>query len=161
MALISHLFRHHKWANLVLIDHLGGLSDDDLARRAPGGFGTIHETLFHYVANEARFVAALNGKPLEEIAPPPSGLPPLSTLRGLAETQGEQLLGFASQLDEDTRISGTFNGQPYDRPAYLPLFQAYHHAVEHRTNITSILATYDLLTPQLDLWAFQAADEAP
>ena len=40
-----------------------------------------------------------------------------------------------------------------------PLFQAYHHAVEHRTNITSILATYDLPTPNIDLWAFIRAGE--
>ena len=160
MSLLTHLYRHHKWANLALIDHLAGMSPEDLARRAPGGFGSIHETLFHYIANESRFIASLVGGDPVELVPMPADLPSCQAIREMAAAQGDQLVGFAATLDEHARITGTFNGQPFDMPAYLPLFQAYGHAVEHRTNITSILATYDLLTPRLDLWAWAEAGEA-
>jgi uncharacterized damage-inducible protein DinB len=159
MTLLPHLFRHHKWANLTLIDHLAGLPAEDLQRRAPGGFGTIHETLFHYLANESRFIDSLAGRELKN-AGMPSEIPACSELRAQAASQGDALIEFARTLSEDSRLSGTFNGQQFEMPAYVPLFQSYSHAVEHRTNITSILATYDLPTPSLDLWAFAAAGEA-
>ena len=159
-TLLPHLYRHHKWANLVLIDHLAAMTQEDRDRRAPGGFGSIHETLFHYVVNEARFLDSLAGRELN-FAGMPSELPSCQDIRAMAATQGDQLIEFATTLTDESRIKGTLNGQPFDMPAYLPLFQAYGHAVEHRTNITSILATYDLPTPRLDLWGFQAAGEAP
>ncbi|MGE0600746.1 MAG: DinB family protein [Dehalococcoidia bacterium] len=160
MTLLPHLYRHHKWANLALIDHLAGLPDEDLQRRAPGGFGTIHETLFHMLANEGRFIDTLSGKELV-FNPLPAELPPCSTLRQWAETQGDQLIDYAKTLTEDSRLSGTFKGEAFNMPLYVPLFQAYNHGVEHRTNITSVLATYDIPTPGLDLWSFMDAGEAP
>ena len=160
MSLLPHLFRHHKWANLTLIDHLAGMPREDLQRKAPGGFGTIHETLFHYVANEARFIDSLEGRPLTR-GKMPSELPTCEEIRAMASAQADTLLGFATTLKEEARLTGNFQGQAFDMPAYLPLFQAYHHAVEHRTNITSILSTYDLRTPNIDLWSFQRAGEAP
>lgn len=159
-ALLPHLYRHHKWANLALIDYLSALPEEDLQRRAPGGFGSIHETLFHYIVNEARFVDTLSGRDLV-FSPLPSGLPGCGELRAMAERQGDQLIGYADSLDASSRIVGKVRGNPFDLPAYIPLFQAYHHGVEHRTNITSILATYDLPTPHIDLWAFSDAGEAP
>jgi uncharacterized damage-inducible protein DinB len=160
MTLLPHLYRHHKWANLRLIDHLAEMSPEDLARRAPGGFGSIHETLYHYIINEARFLDALAGRETT-FGQMPSELPSCAQIREMAEKQGDDLLRFAETLTADSRLTGTFRGEPYNMPAYLPLFQSYGHAVEHRTNITSILATYDLPAPSLDLWAFQAAGEAP
>ena len=156
MSLLPTLYRHHKWANLTLIDHLAGMTPEDLARRAPGGFGTIHETLFHMVANEARFIESFDGATIE-LQPMPSELPSCGALREMAARQGDRLIQLAETQTEDSQVSGTFNGQPYTMPAFLPLFQSYHHGVEHRTNITSILATYDLPTPNLDLWSYQDA----
>jgi uncharacterized damage-inducible protein DinB len=160
MSLLPDLFRHHRWANLRLIDHLAGMSPEDLARKAPGGFGSIHETLYHLVVNEARFIDGLAERALK-FGALPSELPSCQQLRDMAARQAEELLAYSRELTNESRLKGTFNGQPFDMPAYLPLFQAYSHAVEHRTNITSILATYDLPSPALDLWAFQAAGEAP
>ncbi len=160
MDLLPHLYRHHKWANLTLLDHLAALPAEDLDRRAPGGFGTIHETLFHMIANEGRFIDTLAGHELI-FNPLPAELPDCASLKRLAETQGDQLLEYARNLTEASRISGSFNGEPFSMPLYVPLFQAYNHGVEHRTNITSVLATYDLPTPGLDLWSFMDAGEAP
>jgi uncharacterized damage-inducible protein DinB len=160
MSLLEHLYRHHKWANLTLIDHLATLNPDDLSRRAPGGFGTIQETLFHFVATEARFLDSLEGRELSAGAMP-SGRPSLPAIKEMAAGQADRLIAFAGSIDEASRTKGTFNGQPFDMPSYLLLFQAYNHAVEHRTNITTVLATYDLPTTGLDLWAFQRAGEAP
>jgi hypothetical protein len=84
----------------------------------------------------------------------------LAQLRQIAAENSGRLIAIAGRTKETDRLSGTFRGQPFDFPAYIPLFQAYHHGVEHRTNITSILATYDLPVPNIDLWSFNAAGEA-
>lgn len=159
MSLLPHLYRHHKFANLRLIDHLAGLPEEHLQRRAPGGFGSIHETLFHMLANEKRFIESFSGSAIA-LEPMPAELPSCVSLREMAATQGDQLIELAETLGDDSKVSGTFQGQPYEMPAYIPLFQAYNHGVEHRTNITSVLAMYDILTPQIDLWAFLDAGEA-
>lgn len=158
MTTLPHLYRHHRWANLTLIDHLSQRPPEELERRAPGGFGTIAETLTHMLYNEVRFIDALENRQADgDVSPPPG--PSLAQLRSIAADNAEKLIRIASGVSENDRLSGSFRGQQYDFPAYIPLFQAYHHGVEHRTNITSILATYDLPTPNIDLWSFNAAGE--
>lgn len=157
--MLSHLYRHHKWANVRLIDHLAALPEEHLQRRAPGGFGSIHETLFHLFANEARFLQSFEGRAIS-LESMPAELPSCAEIREMANSQGDRLIELAGTLTEDSKVGGTFQGQQYEMPAYIPLFQAYHHASEHRTNITSILATYDIPTPRIDLWAFMEAGEA-
>ncbi|MFN8619044.1 MAG: DinB family protein [Dehalococcoidia bacterium] len=159
MTTLPHLYRHHRWATLTLIDHLAGRPAEDLDRRAPGGFGAIAETLTHMLYNEVRFIDVLEGRQADFDASPPPG-PSLTQLRQIAVENSERLIAIAGRTEETDRLSGTFRGQPFDFPAYIPLFQAYHHGVEHRTNITSILATYDLPVPNIDLWSFNAAGEA-
>ncbi len=158
MTLLPYLFRHHKWANATLIDALGALPPEELQRRAPGGFGTIHETLYHYVINESRFIDALNSRDTS-FSKMPSELPDCADIRSTADANAQELLRLATVLTETDRVTGTMQGRPYDLPAYIPLFQCYHHAAEHRTNITSILATYDLPVPNIDLWGYLAAGE--
>ena len=65
----------------------------------------------------------------------------------------------AAMLTEADRVEGNMQGRRYDLPAYVPLFQCYLHAAEHRTNITTILATYDLPAPNVDFWGYLAAGE--
>lgn len=158
MTTLPHLYRHHRWANLTLIDHLAGRPAEDLERRAPGGFGTIAETLTHMLYNESRFIDVLEGRQADAASTPPAS-PSLDDLRARARTNADRLIAIAGRAGETDRLTGEFRGQPFDFPAYIPLFQAYHHGVEHRTNITSILATYDLPAPDIDLWSFNAAGE--
>jgi len=158
MTLVLNLFRHHRWANATLIDALGALPPEDLQRRAPGGFGTIHETLYHYVMNESRFIDALNSRDTS-FGEMPSELPACQDLRAIAETNAQELLRMAAMLTEADRVEGNMQGRRYDLPAYVPLFQCYLHAAEHRTNITTILATYDLPAPNVDFWGYLAAGE--
>ena len=99
----------------------------------------------------------LGGGAISSEAPPPA--PTLRDLRAIADRNSARLVELASTLDDSARVKGYFRGRDFDFPAYIPLFQAYHHAVEHRTNITTILATYDLPVPSLDLWSFHEAGE--
>ncbi|MEO8541917.1 MAG: DinB family protein [bacterium] len=158
MTMLTNLFRHHAWANLALIDALSALPAEDLNRKTPGGFGTILETLTHYVYNEGRFIDVLNNG-TTDLGEVPHEQPTLEQLRVVVAESNARVLEFAGRLQENDRVSGTIRGREFDFPAYVPLFQAYHHAVEHRTNITMVLAVYDLPVPSIDLWSYFAAGE--
>jgi hypothetical protein len=45
-------------------------------------------------------------------------------------------------------------------PAWLLVVQAVHHANEHRANVCSILGARGLPQPDVDVWAFGAAERA-
>ena len=157
-AAITLLYRHHRWANLALIDHLAGLPTptEDLQRHAPGGFGSIHETLFHFVTNEGRFIETLRNVQVT-FGAIPNVLPTCEELRATAAANGDMLIAIAGEITPESRVAGTIGGRRYDMPAFIPLFQAYHHGVEHRTYITTILAACDMAVPNLDLWSYQSA----
>lgn len=89
--------------------------------------------------------------------PLPDPLPGLRELRTAAAEQGDALIAIAGQLTEDATLSGTFNRRPFEMPAFVPLFQAYNHGVEHRTNVTTTLAAHGHSSPPLDLWAYLGA----
>jgi uncharacterized damage-inducible protein DinB len=156
MTVLTPLFQHHLWANITLIEGLKQIADEDLDRKTPGGFGTIRETLVHYVFNEGRFINVLNNG-TTEFGDVPTETPSLEALRAEAEESNRRLVELAETVDEHTRVRGEWRGRAFDFPAYVPLLQAYHHAVEHRTNITTILRVYDLPVPNIDLWSYDAA----
>lgn len=156
MTMLTRLYYHHHWANLRLIDTLSELATEALELSTPGGFGTIRETLVHYILNERVFIELLKGGVSAGSAPP--AVPPtLAELRTVADSNHERILVFASELDEASRTAGSYRGRDFDFPAFVPLFQAYHHGVEHRTNITVTLSGHGLSVPNLDLWTYSEA----
>lgn len=156
MTMLTRLFHHHHWANMRLIDALANLPAGALAEELPGGYGIIEETLAHYILNEGIFLQVLDGG-ISERAEPPAEEPTLDDLRAVAVVNHKRLLAFAIEVEEGTRSVGSRDGRDYDFPAYVPLFQAYHHGVEHRTNITMTLAAHGYEVPNLDWWTYFAA----
>ncbi|HMO53887.1 MAG TPA: hypothetical protein PJ994_05235, partial [Tepidiformaceae bacterium] len=55
----------------------------------------------------------------------------------------------AGRVTEAAMVSGDYSGQKFELPAVVPLFQAYNHGVEHRTDITSILNAHGYELPGL------------
>jgi uncharacterized damage-inducible protein DinB len=160
MSTITHLFRFHRWANLRLLDACATLTPEQLAATSPGSFGSIQATLVHYILNETRFIDVLRESDAS-FGAFPDPLPSVAELRAVAISNADALDGFARSVDDDTRVRGELRGRPFDIPAYIPLFQAVNHGIEHRTNITTTLASSGVEPPTLDLWSFQRAGEAP
>jgi uncharacterized damage-inducible protein DinB len=157
MSTLPILYRHHRWANLALIDALAALPADVLALTSPGTYGTIHQTLAHMVEAEERYLATLKGTETivaRQLAADQQALP---ALREAALRQANDLVALAGQVGEETNVKGTFNGRPFEAPAFVPLFQAYNHGAEHRTNITTTLAAHGHEAPPFDVWAYLAA----
>lgn len=157
MSTLSHLYRHHRWANLALIDALAALPAEALRLTSPGTYGTIHRTLAHMVEGEQRYLATLKGVDTIVAQALPDELPQLATLRAAAERQATDLIVIAGQLGETSTVKGTFNGRRFEMPAFIPLLQAYNHGAEHRTNITTTLGAHGHEAPALDVWTYLAA----
>lgn len=148
------LFRHHRWSYQTLFDAIEALPADVLGLTNPGAFGTVHETLTHTLINERRFVQAITEGGVVRLEKMPSNLPSLAELReGFAE-DAELLIKAAGELTPDTTFSSTFHGKTVELPSVVPMFQSYNHGVEHRTDVTTILAAHGHELPALHFWAF-------
>lgn len=156
-AALTLLYRHHRWASLALIDALAELPAETLSLTSPGTYGTIHQTLAHLVEVEERYLATLKGVRTIVARQLADELPAMKVLRETSLSQADNLVALAGVLSEDAMVTGTFNGRPFQAPALVPLFQAYNHGVEHRTNITTTLAAHGHAAPPLDLWTYLAA----
>ena len=148
------LYRHHRWSWLTLFDELQKLPAEVLTLTTPGVYGTIHETITHTLLNERRFIEAIKSSAPVRLAPMPNPLPSLAELRTHFEADAEDLIDAAGTVTAETMISGSYRGQTYDLHAAIPLFQAYNHGVEHRTDVTTILAAHGYELPAVHLWAY-------
>jgi uncharacterized damage-inducible protein DinB len=157
-AMTAEFLRYNRWANLRLIDACLNLATEQLASSAPGVYGSIYATLVHIIQAEARYCRRLTGLRLD----PPfawEAAPSLSEMRPYAEQVGSALVEAA----ETMQITDSFQrdwedpeweGRPTRYKSMSMLIQAINHGVEHRTNITTILAQQGIQTPDLDGWEY-------
>jgi uncharacterized damage-inducible protein DinB len=149
---------YNRWANLHLMDACLDLTPDQLASSAPGTYGSIYDTLVHIVQAEARYYKRLSGV---QLAPPFSweAAPSLSEIRPYAERVGSALVEAAEQMRSTDSFPRDWHepeweGQSNRYKAVSMLIQAVNHGVEHRTNITTILAQQGIRPPDLDGWEY-------
>jgi len=154
---LRNLFEHNLWANLRLFDRCTLLNTAQLATADPAAFGTIQATLAHIVSAEQSYVWRLQGQPATWHRVDTQALS-IAQLRPLVAESGAQLIDLAAigdtlapveRKDEQGKISLI--------PAPFILTQAIHHGNEHRTNITTILATLGIRDSALSGWDFWLA----
>ena len=56
-AVLDPIFEHAAWGTQVLLDRCVALSASELAVVVPGAFGTIFETLHHYIESDGHYAA--------------------------------------------------------------------------------------------------------
>lgn len=155
-SVLVEVFKHHRWANLRLIDACAALREEVLAAGGAGTFGSVRDTLAHIVFHEGYYLAAIPEAPPLEPQPAGGTPPSLAELRARAERSGDALLAVAAGAAEDRVLRGTWRGQDYARPLSIFLNQAINHATEHRAQIASILSQQGIEPPVLDAWAYRA-----
>jgi uncharacterized damage-inducible protein DinB len=149
---------YNRWANLHLLDALLELTPDQLASSAPGTYGSVYATLAHLVRAEASYYKRLTGI---NLAPPFSwdAAPSLSEIKAYAERTSSGLVDAAEQMQITDAIQRDWQepewaGQPDRYKAAAILIQVVNHGVEHRTNITTIMAQQGIQAPGLDGWEY-------
>ena len=152
---LPDFFKYNLWANLRLLDACEHLSDAHLDATINGTFGSVRETLMHLFAAEEGYVRSFTGTtptpPLKEL----NTFPGLDELRQRAERSGNELITIAEQRD----LSQIFHldGGTYDAPAIIVVIQAINHAIDHRSQISTLLSQQDIEPPDLDAWAYNDA----
>ena len=152
--LIADLYRQNEWASLRLIEVCRTLPDDLLDATAVGSYGTIRDTLVHYVGGEQRYVRWLGGDLGIEPMRTGDAFPGVDYLVGSVRASAKALAALArsrpgSRVDRDP-------GEKID--AEVILVQAINHGAEHRSQICTILTALGVTPPELDGWTWGEAD---
>ena len=152
---LPDFFTYNLWADLRLLDACAQLSDAQLDARMRGTYGSVRETLMHLFSAEEGYAGALSGNVptprLEEAAP----FPGFDELRRRAKLSGEALKMVAEQGNLGRMLH--LDGGTYDAPAIVVVIQAINHAIDHRSQIATLLSQQDVALPDLDAWAYNDA----
>jgi uncharacterized damage-inducible protein DinB len=152
---LPDFFKYNLWANLRLLDACAHLSDAQLDATTKGTFGSVRATLMHLFAAEEGYVRALTGKiPTPRLADLPH-FPDFDELRRRAKRSGEALITVAEQGDLSQILH--LDGGSYEASVIIVLIQAVNHAIDHRSQIATLLSQQDIEHPELDGWAYNDA----
>jgi uncharacterized damage-inducible protein DinB len=152
------LFEHNHWANLQIIQACAALTDEQLdAPPTSATFGTIRETLLHFVGSQAAYLRTLTVS-VEERRATPITLE-FAHLEQSARSSGTALIALA------TDTSAIFQPKPlqttdgfYVDP-FVVIIQVINHATEHREQIKSMLTALGFTPPSIDGWDYGFATD--
>ncbi len=151
---LPDFFQYNLWANLRLLEACAYLSDAQLDVTTKGTFGSVRETLMHLFAAEEGYARHFN---FTGPAPTPR-LADLTTFAGFdelrrrAERSGKELIAIAERGDLSQILH--LDGGTYDAPVIVVVIQAINHAIDHRSQIATLLSQQDIEPPDLDGWAY-------
>lgn len=160
-------FRYNTWATREIIAVCRNLSDEQLAATETGAYGSIIGTLRHYIASEAGYQARLTGEEpgWDRNAAEEPDLDTLSARVAELDERWERFLSMPFDA-ERTFVIRWHDGIDRDVPAGVILMQALQHAIEHRSQICTILTAIGIDTPDygsnMGLWDYaEVTDRAP
>ncbi len=152
IAGLPGFFQYNLWANLSLLDACEQLTDAQLDATMTGTFGSIRETLIHLLGAEEGYVAALTGNiPDPRLRDLPT-FPGFDELRRRAQRSGSALIAYAEQGDPGQTLY--LDGGTYEATTTIVLIQAIDHAIDHRSQISTLLSQQGIEPPDLDAWAY-------
>jgi uncharacterized damage-inducible protein DinB len=154
---LPDFFKYNLWANLRLLDACAQLSDAQLDATAKGTFGSVRETLMHMFASEEGYARHFN---FTGTAPTPrladlTQFPGFDELRRRAERSGKELIAIAEQGDLNQILH--LDEGTYDAPVIVVMIQAVNHAIDHHSQIATMLSQQGVTLPDLDGWAYNDA----
>ncbi|HEY7415252.1 MAG TPA: DinB family protein [Ktedonobacteraceae bacterium] len=152
---LPDFFKYNLWANLHLLDACAQLSDAQLDATMKGTYGSIRETLMHLFASEENYVRHFTGTSPTPRLKELTMFPGIDELRRRAEISGKELITIAEQRDLNQIFY--LDGGTYEASAMILLIQAIEHAIEHRSQIATLLSQQDIEPPDLQGWGYNDA----
>ena len=152
---LPDFFKYNLWANLRLLDACAHLSDAQLDATTRGTFGSVRETLMHLFAAEEGYARALTGTSSAPGLMELTTFPGFEELRQRATRSGEKLISVAEQGELSQILH--LDGGTYDATVIVVLIQAINHAIDHRSQIATLLSQQDIQPPDLDGWSYNDA----
>jgi uncharacterized damage-inducible protein DinB len=154
-SLLDEAFSHHVWATLRLIDTCLELTPEQLNVAVPGTYGSILETMRHFVGGDALYLLHLTGDPARQIDTNDMDL------RGLRDAMEADERAWIDLLAKDLNPAAVVKdvdeeGYMRDASIGIRLAQALNHGTDHRSQICTALTTLGVEPPGIDVWAFGA-----
>jgi uncharacterized damage-inducible protein DinB len=150
---LVELIRYNNWANAQILAICEKLTDDQLATAAPGTYGTIHRTLGHMIAAEADYIGRITGNRPQPSFKWEDGLA-LADIATFASHVADALLDVVQHTPPPKIVREEEDGLFIEYEARHLFMQAINHGIEHRTNITTILAGLGIALPEMDGWGY-------
>src|SRR5436853_6972693 len=115
-SVLTRLFQHNTWANLKLLDFCEDLNDAQLDTTAVGCYGSIRDTLVHFVSGEVDYVNLAIDK-IPALPLPSDEFPGFEALREGVRWAGDELLKLAVSARDDSIVRVTRPDEPiYEYP---------------------------------------------
>lgn len=153
-SVLTALFGHNTWADLTLLDFCEGLSDEQLDTATIGGFGSIRQTLVHFVHSEVDYVNLVTEK-LPAQPPPEDQFVGFAVLKEGVRWAGDELLQLALAARADTIVRVERPEEPiFEYPLASFMVQVLNHSTEHRTQISAIITQLGLKPPSMSGWTY-------
>lgn len=154
LRVIDELFRQHEWATLEVLGACRGLSDEQLDATAEGTYGSIRETLRHFILSERSYVTRIGGT-YDGPAPERDAPVDFDTLEAIVRASARGMTERAHAVDAQAFTIRSPEDEEID--ASVVIVQALDHGAEHRTHIRAILTTLGVQPPEVDGWAWGEA----
>lgn len=151
MNTLRSIFEHNAWANERLLEACRGLTEEQYATSAVGGYGDLRSTLAHIASGEVFYTLLLTGWRPSTRWQQDDPFPGVDELLEVVRETGPRLLKVATTWPDD----GEIERDPGEMiPASVILVQAINHATEHRAHATTILTKLGIEPPAIDGWTF-------
>jgi uncharacterized damage-inducible protein DinB len=154
--LIADLYRQNEWANLTLLQFCRGLTDRQLDAAAVGSYGSIRQTLAHFLNSETYYVRRLGGDYAGPEIPEGGPWPGFDALEAAVRASAAGFLRRA-RAAQAAAVAEPAEGE-YPPEDEVVLVQALNHSTEHRGQVCTILTALRLEPPDLSAWAWAVAD---
>ena len=154
----AEMFRYNKWATATILEFCRSLSVDQLDARPPGVSDSVRVLLTHLVGAQKSQVLRTKGRHHEGEFQRITPWPGIDALAEVATETSDELIAIAEALDEDVEVDLPYMGNVHAIPKSFFLVHAMEHGVEHRTEIKVALGAIGVPTPDLDGWAYAAAN---
>lgn len=155
---LAAAFAHHAWATARLLEACQSVPQDKLETPVPGAFGSLLDTLRHYISSDSFYLEIIDGGASHHESAREFDL---AGLARHAEATGRDWQAFLTRPDLDPDVNqhevDPDDGYTRDAPLGVRLMQALHHGHEHREQCCLALAALGFEPPDLSGWAFGAA----
>ena len=151
---LTTLFSHNLWANMGILEQCADLTSEQLDATISGAFGSIRDTLQHFVTSEQSYLYRIRtGQPLQR---PEDALPmTIAEMLASVRASGAGLIEWAPKVQADDTVQVDWeDGTLRDVPKAIYLTQVINHATEHRAQIMAILTQLGIQPKDLDAWSY-------
>ena len=157
---LLRIFRHNRWANLLLMHACMDLNGEQLQTSVHGTYGALGPTLAHLASAEAGYVWRFDQNSDRFSWDDDHPVPPVTTLSGVLDVAGARVIELAAGTPDDYFVSYVVEGEERRWPAWVVLGQVIDHGREHRSHAATILTQLGIEPPDMDMWAYGMAVEA-